>query len=181
MKIAAFLMLAAAFVLVAANSEFHFSFSQGTEAATPSPYGPAVDEVTAVVSAGTNAAAERDGRALRRLFDRGSTASIRHHAPMIARRIERDLIVLNREVQNVDATTSVGRDCQLRTLDLLERQHRSMRRFLSELRVRETTGAVRRARSESDRLQRWYGRQLELCVAGAPPRDRAALRAALFG
>lgn len=180
MKVIALLMFVGAVVLVAANTDIDFSFHQGSDAAASSTHSAAVQDVLDVVAAGTNMQAERDGRAMRRLLDHASADGLRHRGPAIARRLARDTAVLRAALTDVDVSTSVGRDCQLRTLGLLGRQQRLFRRFVTDLASRPAAAAARRVSTGSARLQQWYGHQLDACIAGTSPDDRAALQAALF-
>lgn len=180
MKVIAVLMLVGAAVFVAANTDIDFSFHQGSDAAASGTHSSEVQEVLDVVAAGTNVQAERDGRAMRQLLDHASAHGLRQHGPAIARRLEHDTAFLHGAVTDMDVSTTVGRDCQLRTLSLLQRQRRLLRRFVTDLASRPAAVAAHRLSTGSARLQQWYGHQLDACIAGASPDDHAALQAALF-
>jgi hypothetical protein len=179
-KVIAVLMLVGAAVFVAAHTDIDFSFHQGTDAAASGTHSAEVQEVLDVVAAGTNVQAERDGRAMRQLLDHASAHGLRRRGPAIARRLDHDTAVLHGAVTHMNVSTTIGRDCQLRTLGFLARQRRLLRRFVTDLASRTAAAAARRLSTESARLQQWYGHQLDACIADASPDDRAALQAALF-
>ena len=185
MKIAA-LVVVAGIAYLFASGNIDVSFSMGS---VPESTGPAasdrsrvVQDVLLVLDATSSPDSVRDVKAVRKLLARAGarpSVQVERRLRVTVWRIQNDLVNLRNAVATADVSTRVGRTCRRATVTLLTRQRQMWLRFAADVRRRPAPAAVGRLRKQSDRLDLWFGKRLESCIAGASREDRAAIETAL--
>jgi hypothetical protein len=188
-KIAALVVVAGiAYLFASGNVDLSFSMGSVPDSTVPlsSDRSRVVQDVRLVLDATSSPDSVRDGKAARKLLDRAGARTTARGDALIERRlrvliwrIQNDLVDLRHAVATADVSTSVGAKCRRATLAVLARQRQMWLGFAADVRRHPARAAVGRLRAQSDRLDRWFGKQLQSCIAGASREDRAAIETAL--